>query len=69
MEKDAWDKFIDSCVEDESIKQCKTSKEIRNIMLAELKKAYAGKASMGKIEAVADDATESICLRMGIPQT
>ena len=68
MAKDNWDKFIDECVEDSEIKVCKTSKEVHDIMLREFKRAYEGKVSMGRIEAFADDATESICLRLHIPQ-
>lgn len=68
MVKDNWERFIDSCVEDDDIKKCKTYKEVNNIIRTELKKAYEGKASVAKILAIADDATESVCLRMGIPQ-
>ena len=68
MAKGNWEIFIDSCVNDERIKKCKTYKEINKIIRADLKKAYEGKASMGKILAVADDATESVSLRMGMPQ-
>jgi hypothetical protein len=68
MAKDNWERFIDSCVEDDDIKKCKTYKEVNNIIRTELKKAYEGKASVDKILAIADDATESVCLRMGIPQ-
>ena len=68
MAKDNWERFIDSCVEDDGIKKCKTYKEVNNIIRTELKKTYEGKASVDKILAIADDATESVCLRMGIPQ-
>ena len=60
---DNWEKFIQSCIEDENIKKCKTSKEINDTIFSELKKAYKNKASIARIKAVADDATESICLR------
>jgi len=66
--KDNWERFIDSCVADSEIKECKDSKGVRNVMLRELKKAYKGKASLERIKAVADDATESICLRLNLPQ-
>ena len=66
---DNWEKFIQSCIEDEQIKKCKTYKEVSNVMYAELKKAYKNKAPLARIKAVADDATESICLRLNIAQT
>jgi hypothetical protein len=68
MEKDNWELFIDSCIEDDNIKACKTSKEIHDVILTELKKSF-GSVSVGKLDAIADDATESICLRIGLPQT
>lgn len=67
MAKDNWEIFIDSCVEREDIKKCKKYKEVYNIIRTMLK-PYKGKVSDGKIKAIADDATESICLRMGIAQ-
>ena len=69
MANERWERFIQSCIEDENIKKCKTSKEINDTIFGELKKAYKNKASIASIKAVADDATESVCLRLNIAQT
>lgn len=67
MANDAWEIFINSCVENEDIKKCKTYKEVKKTIRAMLK-PYEGKASKSKLDFIADDTTESVCLRMGIPQ-
>ena len=65
-QEDNWERFIQSCLEDDKIKNCKTSEEINNVILSELKRAYQGKAPMWKIKAIAEDAAESVSLRMNI---
>lgn len=65
-QEDSWERFIQSCLEDDKIKNCKTSKEISNVILSELKRTYQGKAPMWKIKAIAEDAAESVSLRMNI---
>lgn len=54
------------------IKHCqengiKDYKEIRKVIFDNIWEAYKGKAAKAKLEAITDDITESVVLRMGIP--
>lgn len=63
-----FEKFVNQCCEDKDILACKTSEEVREEIYGCVYPAYKGKASDGKINAVIDDITESVCLRLNIPQ-
>lgn len=65
-EQAVWEKFIDECVQDERIKKCTTDTQVFNIINRDLQKQYKGKAPVTRIAFVAEDITESICIRMGI---
>ena len=60
---------------EEVIKQCctecagmKTRKEVFKYIFKELWRDYKGKAPKWRVEHVADDITESVCLRLGITE-
>lgn len=61
-----YGKFIEQCVEFCKKANLKTKKDIFNWLNADLQKEYKGKAPKWKIEWVAEDVTESICLKMRI---
>lgn len=66
--EEGFDKFVEECV-----KRCKqanftTWSQVFGWLNKTLQKQYLGKASREKIKSVAEDFTESICLKMGIPQ-
>ena len=63
-QQDPMELFIQSCLNDESIKQCKSEDEVVAIIDAALQKDYKGKAPVAKIRAIAEDAAESVWLRM-----
>lgn len=65
-ETKGYEKFITQCVHFCLVAEMKTKKEIFNWMNNELQKDYKDKAPKWKIESVAEDVTESICLKMGI---
>jgi hypothetical protein len=64
----AYELLIKQCCEDSAIKNSKTSNEVRQILYEFIYPEYKGKASVEKINAVIDDITESVCLRLNIPQ-
>ena len=68
MAKDSIGQFAEQCCKDKDILACKTRKEVFNEINTFLQNAYKGRASVAKIEAVADDVTESVCLKLNIPQ-
>ena len=63
-----FQKFVEQCCNDEEIRSCKTYKEVHAIIHEALFKAYVGRASTERINAVVDDIVESICLTLNIPQ-
>ena len=46
----------------------KSQKQIYDWLLSDLMKTYKGRAPKWRIESVAEDITESICLKLNIPQ-
>lgn len=68
MAKDPIKQFVEQCCKDKDILACKTYKEVFNEINACLQKTYKGRASTAKIESVADDVAESVCLKLNIPQ-
>jgi hypothetical protein len=65
-ETKGYEKFIKQCVSFCKTANMKTKEEVFKWMNGELQKDYEGKAPKWKIESVAEDVTESICLKMGI---
>lgn len=67
-EKDykAWNKLVSSICGEKEIKACKSSSEVRSVLRKWLQDKCKGKAHVGKINAVADDIAESVCLKLGI---
>ena len=67
-EKDnkAWDKLVNSICGEDEIKACKSSSEVRSVLRKWLQGKYKGQMHVGKINAVADDLAESVCLKLGI---
>lgn len=47
----------------------KTQKQVYEWLLADLMETYNGKAPKWKLEWIAEDITESICLKLNIHQT
>lgn len=47
----------------------KTQKQVYEWLLADLMETYKGKAPKWKLEWIAEDLTESICLKLNIRQT
>ena len=46
----------------------KTQKQVYEWLLADLMETYKGRATKWRIESVAEDITESICLKLNIKQ-
>ena len=61
-------KFIEQCAEFCKKANMKTQKQVYNWLLADLMEDYQGRAPKWKIESVAEDITESICLKLNIHQ-
>lgn len=65
-------KFINQCADFCKTAGLKTQKEVYDWLMAGLteayKEAYKGCAPKWRIESVAEDITESICLKLNIPQ-
>ena len=62
-------KFINQCVDFCKKAGMKTQKQVYEWLLADLMETYKGKAPKWRIESVAEDLTESICLKLNIHQT
>lgn len=58
--------FADQCCKDKDILKCKTRKEVFNEINNFLQTSYKGRASVEHIKNVADDVTESVCIKLGI---
>lgn len=65
-QQDPIGQFADQCCKDKDILKCKTRKEVFNEINNCLQAAYKGKASVEHIRNVADDVTESVCIKLKI---
>ena len=61
-------KFINQCAEFCKTAGLKTQKEVYDWLVADLTDTYKGRAPKWKIESIAEDITESICLKLNIRQ-
>lgn len=61
-------KFINQCADFCKTAGLKTQKEVYDWLVADLTETYKGRASKCRIESVAEDITESICLKLNIHQ-
>jgi len=61
-------KFINQCADFCKTAGLKTQKEVYDWLVADLTDTYKGRAPKWKIESVAEDITESICLKLSIHQ-
>lgn len=61
-------KFINQCADFCKAAGLKTQKEVYDWLVADLTDTYKGSAPKWKIESVAEDITESICLKLNIHQ-
>lgn len=61
-------KYINECANFCKKAGLKTQKEVYNWLVADLTETYNGRAPKWKIESVAEDITESICLKLNIHQ-
>ena len=59
-------KFINQCADFSKTAGLKTQKEVYDWLVADLTETYKGRAPKWKIESIAEDITESICLKMRI---
>jgi len=62
-------KYINQCADFCKKAGMKTQKEIYEWLLADLMEVYKGKVLKWTLEWIAEDFTESICLKLNIPQT
>ena len=62
----AYQKFINQCCDFCKKANLNTQKDIYNWLKGELMDSYRGRATKHKIEMVAEDFTESICLTLKI---
>jgi disulfide oxidoreductase YuzD len=60
--------FIKQCADFCKSNGLKTQKEVYDWLVADLTKTYKGRAPKWKIESVAEDITESVCLELNIHQ-
>lgn len=63
-----YQKFVEQCADFCKKAGLKTQKAIYEWLVADLMESYKGKAPKWKIESVAEDVTESICLKLNIAQ-
>lgn len=61
-------KFINQCADFCKNAGLKTQKEVYDWLVTDLTETYKGLAPKWKIESVAEDITESICLKLNIHQ-
>lgn len=59
--KELTKQFVDYCKE----KSCKNAKDVKNVIKAYLTEQYGGKAPKARINGIADDFAESVCLELG----
>jgi len=62
-------KFINECANFCKKVGMKTQKQVYEWLLADLMETYKGKTPKWKLESVAEDITESICLKLNLRQT
>ena len=63
-----YQKFVGQCADFCKKTNLKTQKAIYEWLVADLMESYNGKAPKWKIESIAEDMTESICLKLNIQQ-
>ena len=61
-------KFINQCADFCKTADLKTQKEVYDWLVADLTETYKGRAPKWRIESVAEDVTEGICLKLNIRQ-
>lgn len=61
-------KFVNQCADFCKTASMKSQKQIYDWLLADLMETYKGRAPKWRIESVAEDITESICLKLNIHQ-
>jgi hypothetical protein len=61
-------KFINQCADFCKTTGLKTQKDVYDWLVADLTETYKGRAPKWRIESVAEDITESICLKLNIHQ-
>ena len=61
-------KFINQCADFCKTAGLKTQKEVYDWLVADLTETYKGCTPKWRIESVAEDITESICLKLNIKQ-
>ena len=61
-------KFINQCADFCKTAGLKAQKEVYDWLVADLTETYKGRAPKWRIESVAEDITESICLKLNIKQ-
>lgn len=59
-------KFINQCAEFCKTAGLKTQKDVYDWLVADLTDTYNGRAPKWKIESIAEDITESVCLKLNI---
>lgn len=64
---DKMDKLITDLAEDCRAKGITDAKKVKKNIFAIVWKDYKGRAPKWRVDAVCDDLTESVCLKMGIP--
>lgn len=60
------DQFVELCCQDKEILSFNTCKQVFNYINTALQDHYKGRANQQYIEGIADDVTESVCLRLNI---
>lgn len=63
-----YQKFVEQCAKFCKTAGLKTQKAIYEWLNSDLQKDYKGRAPKWKIASIAEDVTESICLKLNIPQ-
>lgn len=61
-------RYINQCADFCKTANMKSQKQIYDWLVADLTEAYKGRAPKWRIESVAEDLTESICLKLNIHQ-
>ena len=67
-EDKTYKKFVQQCADFCKTAGLKTQKEVYDWLVADLTETYKGRAPKWRIESVAEDITESICLKLNIKQ-
>lgn len=61
-------KYINQCADFCKTAGLKSKKEVYDWLVTDLTETYKGRASKWRIESVAEDITESVCLKLNIKQ-